>query len=90
MRRSKEMRTLDNLSASRMFLERHEALSALSDSITIRFKLKRMGIDLSDPRAENITSLIDSLGFQKMLNDQPITTRFSAVKREIKTKKIWR
>ena len=84
------IRDSDNLSASRMFLERHEALSALSDSITIRFKLKRMGISASDPRAKNITELIDSLGFQKMLADQPITTRFSAVKREIKSKKIWR
>ena len=88
MSRSKEWRSLDRLSASRMFLEHHEALSALSDSITLRFKLKRMGLSESDPAAQELISLVDSLGYQKMLANQPVATRYSAVKRPISKQKI--
>lgn len=90
MSRSKEWRTLDRLSASRMFLERHEAMSALSDSITIRFKLKRMGLDEEAQGVAEILALIDSLGYQKMLANETVATRFSAVKRHIEKKKIHR
>jgi len=88
--RSKEWRTLDRLSASRMFLERHEALSALSDSITLRFKLKRMGLDEEAQGVAEILALIDSLGYQKMFANETVATRFSAVKREIAKRKIHR
>ena len=88
MSRSKEWRSLDRLSASRMFLEHHEALSALSDSITLRFKLKRMGLSESDPAAQELIALVDSLGYQKMLANQPVATRYSAVKRPISKQKI--
>jgi hypothetical protein len=87
--RSKEWRSLDRLSASRMFLEHHEALSALSDSITLRFKLKRMGLSESDPAAQELIALVDSLGYQKMLANQPVATRYSAVKRPIHKKKVF-
>ena len=87
MSRSKEWRTLDRLSASRMFLERHEALSALSDSITMRFKLKRMGLDREDTDGvADLLALIDALGYQKMLANETVATRFSAVKRDIQKK----
>ena len=89
MSRSKEWRSLDRLSASRMFLEHHEALSALSDSITLRFKLKRMGLSESDPAAKELIALVDSLGYQKMLANQPVATRYSAVKRPISKKKVF-
>ncbi len=88
MSRSKEWRSLDRLSASRMFLEHHEALSALSDSITLRFKLKRMGLSESDPAAQELIALVDSLGYQKMLANQPVATRYSAGKRPISKQKI--
>jgi len=71
-----------------MFLEHHEALSALSDSITLRFKLKRMGLSESDPAAQELIALVDSLGYQKMLANQPVATRYSAVKRPISKQKI--
>jgi len=88
MTRSKEWRSLDRLSASRMFLEHHEALSALSDSITLRFKLKRMGLADDDPISVELLALVDALGYQKMLANQPVATRFSAVKRPISKRKI--
>ena len=88
MSRSKEWRTLDRLAASRMFLERHEALSALPDSITMRFKLKRMGLDINNAGVNELLNLIDSLGYQKMLANETVATRFSAVKRELKRKRI--
>ena len=90
MSRSKEWRSLDRLSASRMFMERHEALSAIPDSITLRFKLKRMGIKEDSPEYQALLKLVDSLGFQKMLASQPVATRFSAVQRNIKKKKVFK
>ena len=33
-------------------------------------------------------ALVDSLGYQKMLANQPVATRFSAVKRHISKSKI--
>jgi len=73
-----------------MFLEKHVALSGIKDSITIRMKLRRLGIDLDSDSAHIILDLIDSLGYQKMLEHQPIATRFSAVKREIHKQKVWK
>tara|TARA_Y100001937_G_C6946702_1_gene252802 strand:+ start:130 stop:402 length:273 start_codon:yes stop_codon:yes gene_type:complete len=90
MRRSKELRQLDRLSASRMFLERHVALSGIKDSVTIRMKLRRLGIPEDSDSAQIILDLIDSIGYQKMLANQPIATRFSAVKREIQKQKVWK
>tara|TARA_X000001036_G_C20670080_1_gene802141 strand:+ start:835 stop:1056 length:222 start_codon:yes stop_codon:yes gene_type:complete len=73
-----------------MFLEKHVALSGIKDSITIRMKLRRLGIDLDSESAHIILDLIDSLGYQKMLEHQPIATRFSAVKRDIHKQKVWK
>jgi hypothetical protein len=87
--RSREWRKLDNLAASRMFLEKHEALSASPESITLRFKLKRLGVDLDSQAAKDLLALVDSLGYQKMLRHQPIATRFSAVKRNTASKNVW-
>ena len=61
---------------------------ALSDSITLRFKLKRMGLAAEDPIAVELLALVDALGYQKMLANQPVATRFSAVKRPISNRKI--
>jgi hypothetical protein len=73
-----------------MFLERHVALSGLKDSVTIRMKLKKLGINQDSESGKIITELIDSIGYQKMLANQPITTRFAAVKREIHKQKVWK
>lgn len=90
MTKSKEWKALDRLSASRMHMERHEALSASSASITLRFKLARLGINPDSEEAKNLLSMIDSLGFQSALKDQPIATRFASVKREIHKQKVWK
>ena len=88
MRRSKEARILDRISASRMHLESHVALAS-PPSITLRFKLARLGIDLDSDAAKSLISLVDDLGYQKMLADNPISVRYSAVKRHIKPETVW-
>ena len=89
MSRSRDWRKLDNLAASRMFQEKYEALSASPESITLRFKLKRLGVALDAQAAKDVLALVDSLGYQKMLRHQPIATRFSAVKRNTASKNVW-
>jgi len=61
----------------------------VSESITLRFKLKRLGVNLNSPAAQELLALVDSLGYQKMLRHQPIATRFSAVKRNTASKNVW-
>ena len=86
--RSKELRQLDELSASRMFLERHVALSGPRLDYN-QDELRRLGI-LKIQIQPIILDLIDSSIYQKMLANQPIATRFSAVKREIVKQKVWK
>lgn len=64
----------------------HVAL-AKSPSITLRNKLKRMGL-----KGEHITDLvkmIDDLGYQKTLSEQPIGVRFATVKQAQRKPRIW-
>jgi hypothetical protein len=64
----------------------HVALSK-SPSITLRNKLKRMGL-----QGEHITDLvqmIDELGYQKTLAEQPIGVRFATVKQAKRKPRIW-
>ena len=89
MKRSKESRILDKISASRMHLETHVALSSPA-SITLRFKLARLGIDLDSDAARSLIALIDELGFQRMLADNPISVRYTAIKRQIQKERIWK
>ena len=88
MKRSKEARILDRISASRMHLESHVALSSPA-SITLRFKMARLGIDLDSDAAKGLIQLVDDLGIQRMLADNPISVRYSAVKRQIHKEKVW-
>ena len=90
MKRSKEARILDRISASRMHCDSHVALTAKPASITLRFKLARLGIDVESEQAQSLIQLVDDLGIQKMLADQPIATRYSAVKRKIAGEKVWK
>jgi hypothetical protein len=90
MSQSKEWKALNRLAASRMFLERHEALSASKASITLRYKLKRLGIRDDSPAAIELLALIDAIGYQSMLANQPVASRFAAVKRDIHQQKVWK
>ena len=89
MKRSKEARILDRISASRMHLESHVALGQPA-SITLRFKMARLGIDLDSESAKQLLDLVDNLGFQRMLADNPISVRYSAVKRQIPKERVWK
>jgi len=89
MKRSKEARILDKISASRMHLESHVALSSPA-SITLRFKLARLGVDLESESAKSLIALVDELGFNKMLADNPISVRYTAIKRQIQKERVWK
>ena len=65
MKRSKEARILDKISASRMHLESHVALSSPA-SITLRFKLARLGVDLESESAKSLIALVDELGWEML------------------------
>jgi hypothetical protein len=47
-----------------------------------------MGLAAEDPISVELLALVDALGYQKMLANQPVATRFSAVKRPISKRKI--
>nr|ANO58198.1 hypothetical protein [uncultured marine euryarchaeote] len=72
-----------------MHLESHVALSTPA-SIKLRFKLARLGINLESAEAKSLITLIDELGYQKMLTENPISVRYSAIKRKIPKERIWK
>lgn len=86
---SREQAILNRLSAQRMHLPRYAALSAGSAPITLRFKLRRLGLDLESERVAALLTLVDEVETQKMLNSQSISTRFTAVERELPQRRIW-
>jgi len=61
---------------------------ARRQSITLRNKLKRMGLE-----GEHITDLvqmIDELGIQDVMQHQPLGVRFATVKQAQRPPRIWR
>ncbi len=82
----------DRIASSRMRLhsgglEDHVALGE-SMSITWRFKLKKMGLDIGG-QASELTELIDSVAIQRTLAAQSLGVRYAAVKRPSKKDEIW-
>tara|TARA_B100000965_G_scaffold265973_1_gene224663 strand:- start:175 stop:399 length:225 start_codon:yes stop_codon:yes gene_type:complete len=57
-------------------------------SITLRNKLKRMGLNGS--HIDDLISLVDEIGIQQSLNEMPLGVRFSTVKTDKNKPKIWR
>ena len=90
MRSNRDARVLDRISASRMHVEAHVALTAKPASITLRFKLNRMGFDLDDERVKALLDLADDIGTQQMLARQSISTRYTATKRKLRQERIWK
>ena len=88
--RSREAAILDRLSAARMHLPRWVALTAGPAPITLRFKLARLGLDLERPEVENLVLMVDEVETQRMLKSQSVSTRFSAVKRDLPQRRVWR
>jgi len=81
---------LDRISASRMHVAEHVSLTSHPDSITIRFKLRRMGLDLDAEHIKPWLALVDEIGTQRMLNSQPVFVRYAAVERDLPPEEpIW-
>jgi len=85
-------RDYDRIAGSRMSkmkggIPLHVALSN-SKSITLRNKIKRMG--LKGAHIDDLISLIDEIGIQSTLQNQPLGVRFATIKREKSKPKIWK
>ena len=84
-------REYDRIAANRMSkikggIPLHVALSN-SRSITIRNKMQRLG--LKGSHIDDLISLVDEIGIQKSLENQPIGVRFATIKREKSKPKVW-
>lgn len=84
-------REYDRIAANRMSkikggIPLHVALSN-SRSITIRNKMLRLG--LKGSHIDDLISLVDEIGIQKSLENQPIGVRFATIKREKSKPKVW-
>jgi hypothetical protein len=88
--RSREAAILDRLSAQRMHLPRWVALTAGPAPITLRFKLARLGLSDETPEVAELLQLVDEVETQRMLKSQSISTRFSAVERDLPRRRVWR
>lgn len=84
-------RRLDRISASRLSrledgIPRHVALSQIQ-SITLRNKLNRMG--LRGDHIESALKMVDEIGLQKVLSEQPLGSRFATLKTSKPKPKVW-
>lgn len=83
-------RRLDRISASRISrikaIDFHVALGSIN-SITLRNKLNRMG--LKGDHIDQALKMVDEIGFQKVLSNQPLASRFATMKRAKQKPKIW-
>ena len=84
-------REYDRIAANRMSkikggIPLHVALSN-SRSITIRNKMLRLG--LKGSHIDDLIALVDEIGIQKSLGNQPIGVRFATIKREKSKPKVW-
>ena len=84
-------RRLDRISASRLSrlgegIPQHVALSQIQ-SITLRNKLARMG--LQGHHVDAALKMADEIGLQKVLSQQPLSSRFATLKTSKSKPKIW-
>ena len=84
-------RKLDRISASRLSrlgegIPKHVALSDMK-SITLRNKFKRMGLE--GKHIENALTMVDEIGFQKILANQPLGSRFASIPQSKKKPQVW-
>ena len=90
MSQTKERLLLDRISAARMHLPAHVALAMGPAPASLRFKLKRLGLDLERPEVKALLELVDHREAQRMLSRQPVSTRYAAVERRLKRSDPWR
>lgn len=86
-------RDFDRMAASRMRLHTgglplHTALAS-RPSISLRFKLKRMGLALEDDGVADLLSLVDEVGLQENLSRMPLSVRYATVARPRRERRVW-
>ena len=82
----------DRIAAARLSkinggLPRHVALST-SSSITLRNKLKRLGLE--GEHVEAALEMVDDLGIQQVMSRQSLGVRFSTLPAAKRAAKIWK
>lgn len=90
--RRKSEREYDRIAASRISkikggIPLHVAIGDMR-SITLRNKLKRMG--LKGSHIDDLIGLVDEIGIQKTLNEMPLGVRFATVKSKKNSPKVWK
>ena len=84
MSATRERLILDRISAARMHLPPWVALAQGPAPTILRFKLKRLGLDLEREEVKALLDLVDQGEAQRMLQRQPVSTRYAAVDRTLK------
>ena len=87
-----QQRRFDRMAAARLSkmnggIPRHIALSN-SKSITLRNKLKRLGIEGEHVNAA--LNMVDEIGLQEVMSRQPLGSRFASMPQSRRKSKIWK
>jgi len=87
-----QQRRFDRMAAARLSkmnggIPRHIALSN-SKSITLRNKLKRLGIEGDHVNAA--LTMVDEIGLQEVMSRQPLGSRFASMPQSRRKSKIWK
>lgn len=87
-----QQRRFDRMAAARLSkmkggIPRHIALSN-SRSITLRNKLKRLGIE--GEHVEAALNMVDEIGLQEVMAKQPLGSRFASMPQAKRSAKIWK
>ena len=87
-----QQRRFDRMAAARLSkvnggIPRHIALSN-QRSITLRNKLKRLGLE--GEHVEAALNMVDEIGLQEVMSQQPLGSRFASMPQAKRSAKIWK
>lgn len=87
-----QQRRFDRMAAARLSkvsggIPRHIALSN-QRSITLRNKLKRLGLE--GDHVEAALNMVDEIGLQEVMTQQPLGSRFASMPQAKRSAKIWK
>lgn len=87
-----QQRRFDRMAAARLSkmnggVPKHIALSN-ARSITLRNKLKRLGLE--GEHIEAALHMVDELGLQEVMSRQPLGSRFASMPQSKRSAKIWK
>jgi len=86
-------REFDRMAAQRMRLHSggvplHVALGG-RPSVSLRFKMKRLGFGLDRPEVNDLLELVDSVEYQKSMSQMPMSIRYATVSRPRRERRVW-